>query len=187
MKVHFGGSGQGSQELYQSYIAIRDTIRELGYSIARDWLEPVVVKSTPSMENAYQKTVDAIKKSDAVVLEGTYDTSSVGKQLSTALELKLPVLILTYQSAKKDSSIDKFVSKDSANLIKKSFYTDKNIRKVLKDFFSWTEDKTKLVRFNLELERDLDNYLKAKAKKNNSSKAEEIRKLIQRDRASNSN
>lgn len=181
MKVHFGGSGQGSQELYHNYIAIRDTIRELGHSITRDWLEPVVVKSTPSMENAYQKTVDAIKKSDVVVLEGTFDTSSVGKQLSAALDLKIPVLILTYQSAKKDSSLDKFVSKDSISLIKKSSYTNKNIKKTLKDFFSWTEDKTKLVRFNLEVDRDLDNYIKTKAKRNSSSKAEEIRKLILQD------
>lgn len=178
MKVHFGGSGQGSQELYHNYIVIRDTIRELGHSITRDWLEPVVVKSTHSMENAYQKTVDAIKKSDVVILEGTFDTSSVGKQLSTALELKIPVLILTYQTARRDSSLDKFVSKESANLIKKSSYNDKSIAKILKDFFNWTDDKTKLVRFNLELERELDNYLKMKAKKNNSSKAEEIRSLI---------
>jgi len=131
MKVHFGGSGQGSQELYNNYIAIRDTIRELGHTITRDWLEPIVIKSTPSMENAYQKTVEAIKKSGAVVLEATFDTSSVGKQLSFALELKLPILVLTHQSIKKNSSLDKFVSKSSTNLIRKSVYTDRNIKKVL--------------------------------------------------------
>lgn len=105
----------------------------------------------------------------------------MGKQLSAALDLKIPVLILTYQSAKKDSSLDKFVSKDSASLIKKSTYTNKNINKILKEFFNWTEDKTKLVRFNLEIDRDLDNYLKAKAKSNSTSKAEEIRNLIVAD------
>lgn len=181
MKVHFGGSGKGSEELYENYVQIRDTIRDLRHSIARDWLEPIVVKTTPSIEDAYQETIKAINKSDAVILEATFDTSSVGKQLSAALQQGLPVLLLSFRTLNKQSSIDKFVDKSSAKLIKRSAYDLDNLEQVLEDFFIWADDKTKLVRFNLEIERPLDNYLKEKAQKVNSSKAEEIRKLIVED------
>lgn len=45
----------------------------------------------------------------------------------------------------------------------------------------WVEENKRLVRFNLEIERELDNYLKEKAKQNKTNKSEEIRKLILED------
>lgn len=178
MKVHFGGSGKGSVDLYHSYILIRDTIRDLGHSIARDWLEDLTVKRTTSDTLRYEETLKAINKSDVVILESTYDTSSIGKQLDIALSANAPVLILNRIGAKDNSSIDKFVTSSAAKLIKQHSYNEENIKEVLQNFLDWAEDKTNIVRFNLEIERELDNYLKNKAKENHTSKSEEIRKLI---------
>ena len=135
-------------------------------------------KKTPSEAVAFQETIKAINKSDAVILEGTYDTSSVGKQLMLALNLELPVLLLYYKKLDGKSSLDKFIDKDSAKLVKRAIYDEKNLKAKLNEFLDWAGDNTKIVRFNLELERRLDNYLKDLAKRNKTSKSEEIRRLI---------
>lgn len=181
MKVHFGGSGRGFENLEENYFLIRDMIRTLGHSISRDWISNEIIKSTPSLKVAFRETVKAINESDAVVLEGTYDTSSVGKQLTLALNNRTPVLILYFQNIKSNPSLDKFIDSQTSKLVRKSQYTKENIKNVLKDFFDWAEENTKLVRFNLEIDRKLDNHLRKKAGKEGSSKAEVIRNLILED------
>lgn len=181
MKIHFGGSGIGIKKNLGNYLLIRKTLRKLGNTLTRDWLNPKVDKKTLSNEIAFQETIKAINNSNAVILEGTYDTSSVGKQLMLALNLELPVLVLYYEKTNKDSSLDNFIDKDSAKLVKRSVYTEDNLKEKLMIFLEWANKNTKLVRFNLELERRLDNYLKNKAKESKTSKSEEIRKLIIQD------
>lgn len=178
MKVHFGGSGAGIRRINLKYLLIRTALRKLGCTLARDWLKPSVSKRTLSSEVAFTETIKAINNSDAVILEGTFDTSSVGKQLMVALNLELPVLILYYKKLNGKSSLDKFIDKDSAKLVKRAVYDERNIKVKLNEFLDWAGNNTKIVRFNLELERRLDNYLKELAKRNNTSKSEEIRKLI---------
>jgi hypothetical protein len=181
MKVHFGGSGTGIKRINMNYLQIRMALRKLGCTLTRDWLNPSVDKKTPSREVAFRETIKAINNADAVILEGTYDTSSVGKQLMLALNLELPVLILYFQKLDGRSSLDKFIDKDSTKLVKRAVYTEKTLESKLTDFLDWAGTNTKIVRFNLELERRLDNYLKDKARRNKTSKSEEIRNLILKD------
>lgn len=181
MKVHFGGSGTGIEKIPANYLLIRRSLRKIGYSLTRDWLNPQIDKKTPSSEVAFQETVKAINNSDAVILEGTYDTSSVGKQLMLALNLELPVLILYYKKLDYSSSLDKFIDKESSKLVKRAAYSEGNLKDKLQDFMNWASKNTSIVRFNLEVERRLDNYLKSKAKRNKTSKSEEIRKLVIED------
>ncbi len=161
-----------------NYLLIRTTLRKLGCTLTRDWLNPSIDKKTPSSEVAFRETIKAINNSDAVILEGTYDTSSVGKQLMLALNLELPVLILYYKKLDGKSSLDKFIDKDSAKLVKRAVYDERNLKFKLDEFLNWAGNNTKIIRFNLELERKLDNYLKDLAKRNKTSKSEEIRRLI---------
>jgi hypothetical protein len=187
MKVHFGGSGTGLKKMEVKYFLIRKALKKLGCSLTRDWLSPAVIKKTPSTEVAFRETIKAISNSDAVILEGSYDTSSVGKQLILALNLELPVLILYYKKLNEKSSLDKFIDENSVKHIKKAVYTGKTLKTKLSDFLDWAGKNTKIVRFNLELERRLDNYLKGKAQRNKTSKSQEIRNLILDDLKRNTN
>ena len=65
--------------------------------------------------------------------------------------------------------------------MKKQKYTKRNLNKTITDFLTWVESNKSIVRFNLEVEKELDDYLKEKAKQNKTSKSEEIRKLILAD------
>lgn len=181
MKIHFGGSSIGLKKLRSEYLAIRDSIRKLHKPIVRDWLSPENIDKKISSEEAYAETEKAIARADVVILEASFDTSSIGKQLMLALELELPVLILAYEDMNPESNLEKFLDKRDAQLVKKVNYNDGNLIKTINDFLVWAERNTKMVRFNLEIERKLDNYLKDKARTNGTSKAKEIRDLIVED------
>lgn len=97
------------------------------------------------------------------------------------LYLQIPILLLFSEDANFNSNLDKFLDREHAQLVKKSVYNDQNLTSLVSDFVKWAKDNTKLVRFNLEIDRRLDNYLKEVAKKNGTNKAQEIRNLIKRD------
>lgn len=179
MKVHFGGSSQGYKNLKQTYLFVRGEILKSGHEIARDWLNPKIIKETKSLKIAFQETQNAIKKSEAVILEASYDSSSLGKQMIMAHNQNLPILLLIHKDYPKLETLSQFVSDDK--LMKVKTYSEQNIKTIIDEFLSWVDKNTKPARFNLELPRHLDNYLRAKAETNKTSKSEEIRKLVEKD------
>jgi hypothetical protein len=179
MKVHFGGKIDGLKNRPENYRAIRQAILKLGHEITRDWIEKEMKnEETLSSQEIYDLTEKAIKEADAVILEYSDDASALGKQMLLALENEIPVLLLSTEENATDGT---FASTKHKELIHKNKYDLKNVHKIVKNFFDWVKDNSKTARFNLVLDKKLDNYLRDKAKNNNSSKAEEIRKLVIED------
>jgi len=184
MKVFFGGSLPGFKENKKDYIEIRKAIIASKNKLTRDWIsEELEDNPKRSHSEMYELTEKAIKTADAVILEYSDHISAVGQQLILSLEQQLPTLLLIKDvyRAKMISSNDLFIGSKHRKYLRKEKYTEKSIKNTIEDFLKWAEDNKKLVRFNLELPRELDDYLKDKSKENNSSKSEEIRKLIQAD------
>lgn len=187
MKVHFGGSLPGLKKHPENYKEIRKQIISLGNTLTRDWvLDELKGSKTVSEKDMYELTVKAIKKTDVVILESSHDISAVGQQMLLALDNNLPVLLLVPDDVDKENSfVGNFTSSDQQRFIRKERYNLKNLNDILAKFFEWADGNLKFARFNLVIEKKLDNYLKDKAKTNNSSKTEEIKKLISQDMARN--
>lgn len=184
MKVFFGGSLPGYRVNKGNYSKIRGVILELGNKLTRDWiLEEERGKSKRSLGEMYELTEKAIKEADAVVLEYSHDISAIGQQLVLSLQRQIPILLLVRDGGGAENSplSDYFISSKYYKQIKKEKYKTGSIKKTVTNFLKWVEDNKTLVRFNLELERELDDYLKEKARHNNSSKSVEIRNLILSD------
>lgn len=181
MKIFFGGSAPGFRTNKRDYLKIRKSILDLGYGLTRDWIdEELKGKVKRSHNEMYELTEKAIKSADSVILDYSYNISAVGQQLLLALERGVPTLLLAKDSKDtKDSPLsDWFISSRHHKYLKKQKYTRKNLRKIIADFLTWVENNKSIVRFNLEVEKELDDYLKEKAKQNKTSKSEEIRRLI---------
>lgn len=181
MKVFFGGSGPGYRANKEDYQNIRRSILDLGHTLTRDWIDEEVKGQVKRTHNEmYELTEKAIKSADTVILDYSYNISAVGQQLLLALEKGVPTLLVARNSKDtKDSSLsDWFISSRHHKYLKKQKYTKRNLNKIITDFLTWVESNKSIVRFNLEVEKELDDYLKEKAKRNKTSKSEEIRKLI---------
>jgi len=179
MRIHFGGSVKKFKQYPDNYLLINNAIKGLGHDLLRDWVSEEARGQTAPVSMMYEYTSNAIKNADAVVLENSLSSTSVGQQLMLALQNNLPVLLLVDEKIAKGKTIEgMFISKNLSKLVHRKNYSTKNITKVLEGFFTKSAVEFSDSRFNLVIDKNLDKYLKGLAKKNNSSKSAEIRRLI---------
>jgi hypothetical protein len=179
MRVHFGGSLRGLKLHPDNYIQINDSIKNLGHDLLRDWVTEETKGMTASIGIMYEYTSNAIKNADVVVLENSLSSTSVGQQLMLALQNNLPVLLLVDESISESKAKEGiFISSNLSKLVQRKKYNKKNITRILNNFFKKSESEFSESRFNLVIDKKLDKYLKELARKNNSSKSAEIRRLI---------
>lgn len=185
MKVFFGGTLPRFEAKKEDYIAIRQNLLDAGCTIMRDWIkEELEGKVKTTWPQRWHLVQEALKQSDACILDCTFMDVYVGEQLAMVVEKEIPLLLLVDGSSGnvQDSPLtDYFISNDHMQFIQKKTYTQHNLHAIIKDFLDWVKVNKRIVRFNLEIEKNLDDYLKEKAKKNNTSKSEEIRKLVIED------
>jgi hypothetical protein len=179
MRIHFGGSVKKFKQYPENYLSINSAIKGLGHDLLRDWVSEESQGKTASLTMMYEYTSNAIKNADAVVLENSLSSTSVGQQLMLALQNNLPVLLLVNEKiAKGKTNEGIFIGKNLSKLVHRKKYNTKNISKVLESFFVKSAIDFSESRFNLVIDKNLDKYLKNLARKNNSSKSAEIRRLI---------
>lgn len=179
MLLHFGGSRNGLEAHPDDYLAIRDAILSAGHTLSRDWLKH---EHSKGVVNLFTENEKAIANSDGIILDATYDTHGVGIQLALALMYKRPTLLLVRHGAKNPIPDLTIINANDKKLICSREYKNiTDIGKILSDFNDWIQSHSRLARFNIELDRKLDNYLKLKAKLNQTSKSEEIRRLVEED------
>lgn len=184
MKVFFGGTLPRFEEKKQDYLAIRNTLLNAGVKIMRDWIKEEVDKIPTTWNQRWDLVNEAMRKSDGCILDCTLMDVYVGEQLAMIVEKEIPLLLLVDgdDPTVHDSPLtDYFISKDHLKFIQKRTYTQDTLEQIIKEFLGWVKNTKRLVRFNLEIEKNLDDFLKEKAKQNNTSKSEEIRKLILHD------
>ena len=182
MKIFFAGTLPSFEKRKNDYLEIRQTILDSGFTIARDWVkEEIEGKIKTTWHERWELVQQALSQADACILDCTLMDVFVGEQLAMIVERGMPLLLLIdgSQENTQDSPLTEyFISKDHLKYIKKEKYTKETLRQIVADFLEWVKENKRIVRFNLEIGKDLDDYLKDKANKNNSSKSEEIRKLI---------
>ncbi|MBU0708761.1 hypothetical protein KJ596_03340 [Patescibacteria group bacterium] len=180
MKVFFSCTTKGIIEHKDSYLSIRDSIKQQGHTLTRDWLDTSIEyvnknqSDTPSSE-LYSDVIAAILSADAVVLEGTVPSMSIGHQLSVALHKGKHVLLLTKRSSKKLK--DFFIVGAESPLLTVKTYNIDSLTLILTDFFADINGGTK-ARFNLVMNKHQDNYVEWAAFTYKKSKTEIIKDSI---------
>ncbi len=179
MIIHFGGSKQGYDEHKEDYLLIRATLLESNHKLGRDWLMKDKDKGLDSLMSENERPIIG---SDSVILDASFDAYSIGFQLALAITYQRPVLLLTRAGTPSMPKELALINKKDKKLIQSYTYSKPDeIIEIIKKFLIWTEQTSKLARFNIELDKKLDNYLKMKARINKTSKVLEIRKLVQSD------
>ena len=176
MNIFFGGSSSGLKKDQASYVLITSNIKKMGGKLVNDWVNSKTEGSTA--EVSYKNTFNAIKTVQAVVLEATTQTPGLGQQLEIALQNNVPTLILTKD---KETNFGNFVNSDKKILITVKKYNSGNLEKIIREFIEQIGNNYSVARFNLVINKELNIYLEDKAKRNKTSKTEEIRKLIIED------
>jgi hypothetical protein len=188
MKVHFASSTSELEAHKSDYRLICSLIKQMGHTITRDWLEEAIElvenNSVNSLdrEEVYNKVVSSILASDVVIVEGTIASFSVGHQVTLGLSKSKPTLFLVKKKAggaKTPKSKNSFLAGLNSPLLTVVEYDDSNIADILSDFLN-NNGARPVVKFNIVLTKEIENYLDWASFNYKINKSEFIRNLILR-------
>lgn len=180
MKVFFSCSTNEILKYKNEYKAIRDTVKSLKHSLTRDWLDKSIELAESGQKDVpisrlYSDVVSAILMSDVVIFEGTVRSTSVGHQLTYALEKNKPVLFLTQETGEQLNYL--FIGGARTSLLTIKSYTKNTLAHIITDYLSHNNGDKK-VRFNLVINKPQDNYVEWASYNYKMSKTEVIKQAI---------
>lgn len=186
MKVHFASSTRDLKKHKNDYRKICAIIKDMGHTITRDWLEEAIDivenKKLQSLdrEAVYNKVTAAIFSADAVVVEGTVVSFSIGHQLTLGLSKNKPTLVLVnkkYTQSKTGETKHTFLGGIVSPFLKVAEYDNSNLAKILNDFLN-KNGSNPLIKFNIVLTKEIESYLDWVSFTYKVNKSEFIRNLI---------
>ena len=182
MKIFFGCTTSRWSEFRESYLAIRDYLRELGIEIMFDWLDEADKSyktnyKSRNIERIFKNVISAIDNSDAVIIEYTVPNFSSSHQINYALLKKKPVLVMRQLNDNPRFSNSYLEGLDSS-LISVKNYSKENYKSIIKEFIGITKIENGPKRYNIVLNKKEKMYLDFASINYNKSRSEIIRELI---------
>lgn len=181
MKVHFIGDLSGDINQYKTIINI---VEKLGnkiitkHSIERSLEE--LKDETEKDANEYSKKMkNWINKADVIVVEITQPGLGSGYEISTALALSKPVIVLYKENTKNNPHVLKGIESDKLQVIN---YTDENITDLLSDALEYSTSQQD-TRFNFFVSPKHINFMDWIAQNKKIPRSVFLRRLIEREMA----
>lgn len=182
MKVHFSTPLRDLEEHLNTYEIVEKSIKSAGHSIVRDWLEGYRKKRAASThltdeqwKEANARTLVAIKEADAVIVEASIPSFSMGYIAAEALANKKPLLILSSRPGQPHII-------DSTNSLKRAevYRSDTELQEVVATFLKDVDVDANNLRFNMVIDREIYSFLNWESVNTGKSKAQIIRQVLKR-------
>lgn len=181
LNVHFIAPKTNLGEEIEYFRAIINAIHSRGHALAKDWLEPGYLRYVNKRPDeiidwasSCRANIEAIPSSDVVIAEVSTKSFGVGYQVGVAASQKKPTLLLRREGISKEA----FLGGLDNPYVTKMEYTLGTIDRIVGAFLESDEDDVKDIRFNLLIDRKLNNFLKQNSLQTGKTKAEIIRELL---------
>ena len=184
MVIHFTSSRSNVVNDFETLRKIIEVIHKTGNVLARDWMEPqyhIEVTKTikePDPRAVYELNMDAIERSEMVIIEASYKSFGAGFQVAAAIYKKKPILLLIKRGVKNESTFSRGLQ---TPLVTRVEYDENNLERVVQDFIEANAVSTKDLRFNFVIDRKIYNHLRWKSYKSRKTKGELVRELLLKD------
>lgn len=190
MKIYFTCSTAEFRQHRNEYFAIREYLLKEGHILTRDWLPDTEQRlqtgdiDVRDIKEIYKACVNAIKEADIVIIDDTVSNFSTGHQITLALQMKKPTLVL-WQGKKYRQFKQMFIHGIDSNLLEVAEYTRDNLEEIVQIFIAKYENITEKNRFHLVLNNMERRYLDwaqfVKGKSRTSVIREALREVINND------
>lgn len=180
MKVHFSAPLQDLDEHIDAYESIVSAIKASGHSLVKDWLKEyhtTKAKSQYFSDEEWKRindtTLEAVQSADAVIIEASISSFSMGYIAAKALANKKPLLMLF------DTHPQPYVL-NSNNTLKRSevYKNDKELRDIVTTFLKEIDVDANNLRFNMVLDREVYNFLNWESVNTGKTKAQIVREVL---------
>jgi hypothetical protein len=180
MKVYFTASLRGKKDFGDYYSRIVRSLESLGYSVFSDHIlkmdfGAVEKQDKEQVKKIYRKLISEIKKADVFVAEASTQSMSVGHEITQAMNLNKPVVVL-YTGDRRPSLL--FGSGYEKLLIVS--YDQLNVKDVLSKAVDEAKKYTD-VRFNFFVSPKILAYLDWVAQKRMVPRSVFLRDLIEKE------
>lgn len=181
MIVHLAASLRNPEADTEYLRAIIEVIHDKGGALTFNWLETALARhkdiaSSMDSKRYVETNLEAIKRSDVVVVELTYYSFSQGFLIAAALQHKKPVLVVS-----RTSFSGEMVTGIVDSLFQyKEYSTKEELEQLVNTFINKNTIHTKDLRFNMFLTRQIFKYLEDTSRETGKNKSEIIRELIKR-------
>lgn len=180
MIVYFSASARELKEKLPLYRKIIDIIYSLGHTIALEWVEPAGYRIARGevfgdLKSIVRDAQAGIESAETVIAEVSGGSAfGVGYEVALALQRRKPVLLLVDEARLQDSYATGLINK----FITLKAYNDRNLEKIIEDFIKDNTLKTKDLRFNFVINREIHNHLRLKSFETGRTRAEILRDLL---------
>lgn len=182
--VHVTGSARYFDEDLEYLQAIVRTVYANHATVFREWLGAAASrqKQNPPFDSVdwasiLNDNVDAIKKSDLVIVEASQARFSQGFQAYIAAQYKKPTLIVTRSETK-----ERFISGVGNKLITlKRYSTIAELEEIITKFIKQNTIPEKDLRFNMILDRRIYKYLRDTSYETGKNKSQIVRELLEKE------
>jgi len=181
MIIHLAASLRNIDEDEHYLRRIIEVIHDHGAVLADEWLDAAITRLTEEISVAdwtlfVQKTLDAIKSADMVIIDASNYTFGQGYQMAAALEYQKPVLVVS-----RDDLKYRYITGFTSSLLTYKTYTNETeLIKLVASFLKKNIVHTKDLRFNIFLTRRISNYLDEKSLYSGANRSAIVRELIKK-------
>ena len=183
-RVHVTGSARDFADDAVYLRTIMQTVYDSHAIVFRHWLDAAAsrTKNNVQDQDADWQTIlnhnlEAIKKSDLVVVEATQARFSQGFQAYIAARYKKPTLIVTRAQTKCH-----FISGVESKFISiKQYSTEKELRAIVARFIKQNSIPERDLLFNMVLDRRIYKYLRDTSYETGKNKSQIVRELLEKD------
>lgn len=180
LNIYFTASIAAKDQYLKHYERIVSCVRDAGHEIVADHIlntseREVNLASREERLRFHDQLEKWIHGSDALIAETSFPSISVGYEISLALRVGKPVLVLY-----SEGDAPSLLAHHSDEKLLTEKYTMANLPQIIDDFMHYVSSKADL-RFTFFITPKIASYLDAVAKKEKLPKSVYLRKLIERD------
>lgn len=180
MRIYFTCSARGEEEFGKSYLAIFNAIKDLGHSHVFDYREDndpnkIYASDHEYKVKMYREHIKNIRTCDALVIEVSTHSLSMGYLIKEALEVGKPVIALHLRDH--EPAFVMGIENDKLQVVE---YNLDNIKTVLTDAIDFAREQSD-IRFNFFISPSISNYLDWIAKNRRIPRSVYLRRLIEAD------
>ncbi len=179
MNIYFTASIVGKEKFLSNYLKIIDILQSQGHKVISDHIiksseDQINAESHEELEKFHKSLKKWIMESDCVVVETSFPSISVGFEISLALNLGKPVLLLFTNDPPSLLS-----SYENEKLIS-MFYKVYDLKTILEDFLNYVRGKSEH-RFTFFINSKIANFLEETSRKKHLPKSVFVRGLIEKE------
>jgi len=183
MRFFFSASIHGKQQFEQNYRAIEHEVKRLGHDIDISTVLDQNVQGMQELDEqqvlAFHKTVmNGMKRADALLIEASYPSTSVGFNLAAAVQLGKPIII--FYSGSQEPHLFRTLERINDKLQVIRYANLDQLRKELPSALAFATD-TQDTRFNFFISPVHAKYLDWIAHNYKMSRSVYLRKLINQE------